>query len=191
MKVSGVRWSLALLGWFALGVATISAAQSAPPINGVTGTVALEGTVEQEQAAANAVIVKTKDKVGHVFHVTKDLLLHGGKGTSVDAFAGLREGTTVVVHDTAAGAVQSARALDRTSDEGQPVTEGVVIDVNRARKQITIRFANGKTEAFRLADRAAASGNGLDRVGADAKQVIVSYTDDTGRTINQLFKKTS
>jgi hypothetical protein len=58
-------------------VPAVVAAQ-AMPTNGAAGTVALEGTVDQEYRAANALIVKTEDGVKHVFHFSKDLLVHGG-----------------------------------------------------------------------------------------------------------------
>lgn len=72
--------SLALFGGLALAVSPAWAGQESPPIPGVTGTVALEGTLVQESVAANTVIVKTADGVRHVFHFTKNLLIHGGRG---------------------------------------------------------------------------------------------------------------
>ena len=43
------RWCLTCLaGGLVLGVAASVAAQTPPPINGVTGTVAVEGTVKNE-----------------------------------------------------------------------------------------------------------------------------------------------
>ena len=73
-------------------------AQTGPPIGGLTGTIALEGTVDQEYAAANTVAVKAIDGTRHVFHFAKNLVVHGGKSTTVDALKGLRARTTVVVH---------------------------------------------------------------------------------------------
>src|ERR1019366_952113 len=95
---------IALLGGV-LALSPVLIAQVAPPIDGVTGTVALEGTVEQEHAAANTVIVKTVDGVENLFHFTKDLLFHGGKSSGVDALQGLRDGATVAVHYTTGGQI--------------------------------------------------------------------------------------
>jgi hypothetical protein len=39
----------------------------------------------------------TIDGVEHIYHFAKDLVVHGGKGSALDALEGLREGSTVVV----------------------------------------------------------------------------------------------
>ena len=73
---------------FLLMTSVILAGQSPPPVH---GTMALEGTTKKFYAALNVVVVKTKDGVEHMIHYTKDLVLHGGKGSGVDAFVGLRK----------------------------------------------------------------------------------------------------
>jgi hypothetical protein len=174
-----------------LGAPLIGAAQTVP-VSGVTGSMALEGTVDEEYRAANTVIVKTADGVRHAFHFTKDLLVHGGKGSGVDALQGLRVGTSVVVHYTAAGDVESAQEIDRVGGEGLKMTEGMVTRVDRGQKQITVRFDNGTIETFRLTDRAAASvGKDIDRNGANGTKVVVYYTDEAGQKVAHYFKKTS
>jgi len=50
--------------------------------------------------AANTIIVTTIDGVEHIIHFTRDLIVHDGKGTGVDALNGWQEGRTVVVHYT-------------------------------------------------------------------------------------------
>jgi hypothetical protein len=169
-----------------------AAAQVPPPIDGVTGTVALEGTVVQEQAAANTVIVKTVDGVEHLFHFTKDLLVHGGKGSGVDALQGLRDGTTVAVHYTVVGGDAAVLELDQISDDGLSVTEGTVIRIDRGRLQITIRFDNGKAEVFQLTERAASgAGKEIDHAPDGTARVTVYYTDEDGRRVAHFFKKAS
>src|SRR5579864_4015988 len=99
-RVSSSRWlmwSLTLLGGLVLGMSISLNAQSPPPVQ---GTVALEGTMKKFYRAANTIVVTTMDGVEHVYHFTKDLIVHGGKGRGVDALEGLREGATVVVHYT-------------------------------------------------------------------------------------------
>jgi hypothetical protein len=138
------------------------------------------------------VIVATIDGVEHVYRFTKDVVVHGGKGTGVDALGGLREGVTVVVHYTIAGDEASATEIDRVGDEGLTITEGIVTHVDRRRKQITIHFDNGKTEALRLTDRAAAeAGPEFDRVEAGATKVVVYYRDEAGQKVAHFFKKIS
>jgi hypothetical protein len=167
-----------------------AAAQVPPPIDGVTGTIALEGTVVQEQVAANTVIVNTVDGVKHLFHFTKDLFVHGGKGSGVDALQGLRDGTTVAVHYTVVGGDAALLELDQISDDGLSVTEGTVIRIDRGRLQITIRFDNGKAEVFQLTERAASgAGNEIDHAPDGTARVTVYYTDEDGRRVAHFFKK--
>ena len=93
-------WASAVLIALAPGLSIALTAQSPPPVH---GTIALEGTMRKVYRAANTIIVATIDGVEHVYHFTKDVLVHGGKGTGVDALQGLREGSTVVVHYTVEG----------------------------------------------------------------------------------------
>lgn len=137
-------------------------------------------------------IVVTIDGVEHAYHFTKDLVVHGGKGTGVDALAGLQEGTTVVVHYTTAGNEASATEIDRVGDEGLRITEGTVTHVDRGRKQITIRLANGTIETLRLTDRAAAeAGPEFDQAQAGTTKIVVYYKDEGGQKVAPFFKKVS
>jgi hypothetical protein len=105
-----LMWSLTLLGGLVLGTSIALNAQGPPPGR---GTIALEGNMKKFYRAANTIIVTTIDGVEHVYHFTKDLLVHGGKGTGVDALQGLREGSTVVIHYTVEGTAESARNRPR------------------------------------------------------------------------------
>ena len=67
--------------------------------------------------------------------------------------------------------------------EAPTTTEGIVIDVNRRRQQITIRFADRKTQTLRLIDHAAAEDA--------APPVVVSYTDQAGARVAHEFKPVS
>jgi hypothetical protein len=175
-----------------LGGAAHATAQEPPPIDGMTGTVALEGTVVQEHAAANTVIVKTVDGVEHLFHFTKDLLVHGGKAGGVDALEGLRDGTTVAVHYTVVGGDAAVLELDQISDDGLSVTEGTVIRIDRGRRQITIRFDNQRTEVFELTERAASgAGMEIDSAPEGTARVTVYYRDEDGHRVAHFFKRTS
>ena len=179
-----------LCGGLALSLPVAASAQN-PPGPGVNGTVALEGTVDSEYRAANVIVVNTVDGVKHAFQFTKDLLVHGGKSPA-NAFPGLLEGTTVVVHYTVEGNVQAAQEIDRLGDEGVQRTEGVVTRIDRGKKQITIRFDNGKTETLRLTARAAAdAGKDIDQSGTAPTKIVVYYTDESGQKVAHYFKKIS
>jgi len=179
---------LPLAAGLALGFATSAAAQV--PISGTTGTVALEGTVQQEHAVGDQVVVKTKDGVEHVFSAAKDLLVHGGKNAGPEALKSLREGTTVVVHYTKDGATESAHEVDRVGDDGLKTTEGTVTEINRKAKQIRVRFDNGKSETFQLTERAASdAGKDVETGLGDGKRVTIYYADEAGRKVAHLFRK--
>jgi hypothetical protein len=185
-KVSGrvVTRALALLGGMVVAASIVVTAQTPPPIHGVTGTIATEGTIKDVHEAGNTVIVGTLDGAEHVFHYTKGLLVHGGKGDEV--LRGLKAGTSVVVHYTVDSAGESAQEIDRLGDEGLKSSEGVVTRVDRGRKQIAVKFGNGQTETFKLTDRAAAD------VGKDvgrAAGVVVYYSDEGGQKVAHFFRK--
>lgn len=174
-----------------LMASVILAGQSAPPVQ---KTMALEGTTNKFYAALNVVIVQTMDGVEHMIHFTKDLVLHGGKGPGVDAFVGLDEGTTVVVHYTVTNAEETALEIDRVGDTGLQTTEGVVVDIDRRGKRITIKYANGQKEVMQLTPTAAAEASReVDEVSGSSAptKVIVYYTNEAGRKVAHYFRKTS
>ncbi len=129
-----------------LVVSSSAAAQQAPPIQGVTGTIATEGTISSEHKAAHKVAEGVKK------------ILPGGNGASENPLDTLIEGSRVLVKDVA----DSGDALKTT-------TQGVVIEVNRSRKQITIRSADKTTHTLRVLDASAASTTGA--------HVVVSLED--------------
>lgn len=186
-RIAHVRWLTAVLAALVLMGWRTAAAQSPPPVQ---GTIALEGTMKTFYRAANVVIVTTMDGVEHAYHFTRDLVVHGGKGSGVDSLEGLREGSTVVVHYTAEGANQAVREVDVIGSEGLEVTEGIVSSIDRARTQITVRYDNGKTEVFRLTDRAASEASKeIEQAGARGARVVVYYMDEHGQKVAHFFRK--
>ena len=125
----------------------VAAQGTAPPIQGVTGTIATEETIKGEHKAAGKIAEGVKK------------ILPGGKSTSENPLDALITGSRVVVKDVADG-----------GDAAKTTTEGVVIDVNRSRKQITIRAANKKTQTLRVMDATAPAG----------AHVVVSLADQAG-----------
>ena len=135
-----------------------AAAQTAPPIGGFNGTYVPDATVKGEYEGAHGIA----EGVGHVVGYAKKLF--GIKGGGQDPLDGFTEGRKVVLR------------------EGTESTEGVVIDVNRSRQQITVRLEGGTTETLKPGDRTPA---------ADVPAVIVSYKDAAGATVTRDFKKVS
>ena len=185
MRISGHHY--VFIGFFALGAAAALDAQQPPAIHGVTGTIATDATIKDENKAANKIVVKTEDGVEHVFAGAKDLLLHGGKD-----LADLKPGTTVVVHYTTESTGESAREIDRVGANGLSVTEGMVTKIDRGKKEIQIRYDNGKIEKLALTARAAVDGD-LDfrNVPAGTTRVVVYYSEDSGRKVAHYFRPKS
>jgi hypothetical protein len=169
-------WCLPVFGVAALGL--VPAYAQAPPIHGFNGTVATEGTIKSEYKGANKVIVATEDGVEHVYDAAKGLVVHGGK----DPLSDLKPGTTVVVHYTADN---TAQEIDRVGAGGLSTTEGMATKIDRGKKEITIRYDNGKTETLKLTDRAAADVG--KNIGPDAR-IVVYYSDEAGGKVTHYFK---
>ena len=167
-----------LVGMVALGFAP--AYGQGPAIHGLTGTIATEATIKDEHKAINKIVVETADGVEHVYDSAKGLVVHGGK----DPLADLKPGTTVIIHYTADNTVQE---IDRVGADGLSTTEGVAIKIDRGKKEITIRYDNGKIEKLKLTDRAAADVG--KSIGEDTR-IVVYYSDDAGGKVTHYFKST-
>jgi hypothetical protein len=144
-------------------VAASAAAQTAPPIHGVTGTVATDSTIRSEHEAAHKIAEGAARVVGAI--------LPGGKGTNQNPLDALIEGSQVLVRDV----------VDDV-DAANTATEGVVIDVNRSRRQITIRSADKTIQTLRVMDGTAAAAAGA--------HVVVSLSDQPSAAVYD-FKRVS
>ena len=182
--VMGLTMALA----FAVVLVAVPAhTQDRPPLK---EPIALEGTMKAFYRGANVVIVTTMDGVEHVYHFTKNLIVHGGKAPGVDALADLSEGTPIVIHPRANDAQLSAEEIDVLGDEGLKITEGRVIHVDRRKKEITIRYGNGKTETLQLTTRAAAESGGSLRESDEANnEFVIYYADEEGRKVAHYVTK--
>jgi len=146
----------------ALGVTPPALAQHAPPIPGVTGTMATAATVRDEGKLANTVIVATEDGVKHMFPA--------GKGPLSD----LTPGTTVAVYTKAM------------------VTEGTVPDVKVGSNEIRLRYTDGTTEQLVLTEKEAEEPGQALKKGAEGTTRIIVYTANDGRgRIARYFKPKS
>jgi len=155
-------------------------AQAPPPIHGLTGTIATEATIKDEHKAANKIAVETKDGIDHVYDAVKGLTVHGGDKILAD----LKPGTTVVIHYSPEN--NTVEEIDRISgDTGLRTTEGMATKIDRGKKEITIRYDNGKIEKLRLTDRAAAD---VGKNIAPDTRIVVYYSTDARAKVTHYFK---
>jgi len=169
-------WYLPLVGVVALGIPSAYAQGTA--VHGVNGTMATEATIKSERKAANKIVVETKDGVEHIYDAAKGLVVHGG----TDPLSDLKPGTTVIIHSTAD---DTAQEIDRVGDGGLSTTEGTATKIDRGKKEITIRYDNGKIEKLRLTDRAAAD---VGRNIGDDTRIVVYYSEEAGGKVTHYFK---
>lgn len=159
---------------------------------------AFKGTVTKIDRGARTAVVKTADGTEHTVHFVGRTLVHGveksAAGTAAgteDAFHGLREGSSVVVHYTAKGAEETAEEVDRIGNDGLHMTEGTVSKLDRKGKAITIRTAGGAEETYKVADHAAEdAGKDIGAAAEKSGKVTVYYTEESGRKVAHFFEKT-
>jgi hypothetical protein len=186
-----------LVGGLWLGGTGVAAAQEpTPPIGGLTGTIALEGTVHTFYKGLNTIVVKTVDGFEHLFHLAERTVVHGGTAAGGAAWRGLEEGSRVIVHYTPEGEDDTADEVDRIGDDGLIAVEGVITNVDRHAGTLSIRLTDGSGETLRLTARAAAElGKGLDADAAAGMAKVVVYvtplTDDTGGRVAHYFRRVS
>jgi hypothetical protein len=179
-------------GGLLLVCTALAAGQQPPPINGVTGTVALEGTVQKTYAGVNTIIVKTMDGIEHLFHLTDKTVVHGGKTAGDEALRGIGEGSRVVVHYTADGDNKAAHEVDRVGDDGLKTIDGVITKVDRRAQTISIRLADGSRQTLSLTARAASDvGKEFDAAGAGTAKVVLYFNDEAGHRVAHYFKRVS
>lgn len=176
----------------AANIADARAAQQPPPIHGVTGTIATEGTIQQTYDGTNKILVKAADGVEHLFRLGRRSTVHGGDAAADEALGALKKGTRVVVHYTGEGENLTAEEIDRLDDEGLKQMEGTVAAVNRRDRTIVIRLADGTRQTLRLSERAAADvGKDVDAARDSTAKVIVYYRDEAGKPVAHYFKRVS
>jgi len=159
--------------------------QDRPPLQ---EPIALEGTMKAFYRAANIVVVTTMDGVEHVYHFTKNLIVHGGKTPGVDALDQLSEGAPIVIHRIVNEEQALADEIDLVGAQGLKITEGRVSHIDRRKKELTIRYANGKTETLQLTTRAAAESKAnVDE--SNGEELVIYYADEEGRKVAHYVTK--
>jgi hypothetical protein len=186
---AGAGWGFAtvLAGAVVLLISTAVYAQSRPPLP--NEPVATENTTAQFYRGLNVALVKTLDGVGHVYNFTKGLFGQGGKDPDVEALDGLRVGTHVAIHYSLTGENASIQEIDMPDgDGGLTITEAVLTNIDRGRKEITVRFTNGHTETLAMTSPPATVDEGiLDDSRRASARIVVYYADESGRKVGHYF----
>ena len=159
------------------------AAQTTPPIPGVTGAIAPEGS-DGGAGAIGAVATKAVEGTRRLLRAVGI----GGKDDEkrVDSLETLQVGMTVVVRYDAG----LAAAPDASRVDAPLVTEGRVIERDRRNGVIVVRLADRRLETLQLAERSARDRTPDDRAPSDAGETVsVSYVDANGDRVLILFRK--
>lgn len=154
---------------------------------------AIKGTLTKIDRGAKTAVVKLADGTEHIVHFVGRTTVHGVEKSAAyaeDAFHGLREGSSVVVHYTAKGAEETAEEVDRIGNDGLHVAEGTVSRIDRGGKAMTIRTASGAEETYKMADHAAEdAGKDVGAAVEKSGKVTVYYTEESGRKVAHFFEK--
>jgi hypothetical protein len=184
-----ISTSVVIAGLLVTATAASAGQDQPPPINGVIGTIALDGTVDKTYQGINTIAVKTEDGVRHLLHFTTRTVVHGSKAAG-HALDDVEHGARVIVHYSAEGNYATAHELDRVGEGGLKAVNGVVAKMDRRRREMSIRLADGSLETFRLTDRAASDvGKDIDSAAAGTARVVVYYTEDGDRWTAHYFKR--
>ena len=141
------------------------AAQQPPPIQGVTGTIATETSIDGTTAAGHGILGKVK----RALHLNGKSTVPSGDAAGEEALGGLKKGTRVVVSDAA----KSAKDVS-----------GSVVALNLGERTISVRLPDDSIQTLRLSDEAEAAGD----PGAN---VIVYYRNESGQRVSKHFRRVS
>ena len=144
---------------------TEAAAQQPPPIQGVTGTIATETSIDETTAAGHGILAKVK----RVLHLNGRSTVPSGDAAGEEALGGLKKGTRVVVSD-------AAKSVKEVS--------GSVVALNLGERTISVRLSDDSIQTLRLSDEGEAAGD----PGAN---VIVYYRNESGQRVAKHFRRVS
>jgi hypothetical protein len=142
-----------------------AAAQQPPPIQGVTGTIATETSIDDTTNAGKGIL----GKVRRVLHLNGRSNVPSGDAAAEEALGGLKKGTRVVVSDTA----KSVKDMS-----------GSVVALSLGERTISVRLSDDSIQTLRLSDEAEAAGD-------PAASVIVYYRNESGQRVAKHFRRVS
>jgi len=146
-----------------------AAAQQPPPIQGVTGTIATETSIDETTAAGHGILAKVK----RALHLNGKSTVPSGDAAGEEALGGLKKGTRVVVSD----------AAKRVKEEA-----GSIVALNLADRTISVRLPDDSIQTLRLSDEAATDAEAAADAGAN---VIVYFRNASGQRVAKHFRRVS
>ena len=158
----------ALLAVQAIWVAE-AAAQQPPPIQGVTGTIATETSIDDTTEAGHGILGKVK----RVLHLNGRSTVPIGDAAGEEALGGLKKGTRVVVSDAAKRVQEVA---------------GSIVALNFADRTISVRLPDDSIQTLRLSDEAGAD---VEAAGDTGANVIVYFRNESGQRLAKHFRRVS
>jgi hypothetical protein len=182
LKTAGI--AAVLVAVQVIGV-TDALAQQPPPIQGVTGTIATETSIEETTAAGHGILAKIK----RVLHLNGGNTVPNGDAAGEEALAGLKKGTRVVVRTAADGTNLTAGAIDRHGREGLKEMSGSVVAVTLGERTISVKLSDDSIQTLRLSEDAAANAKDIDRAGDTGANVIVYYRNESGQRVAKYFTR--
>jgi hypothetical protein len=149
------------------GAAGARAGQQPPPINGVTGTIATETSVQETNAAGNKVLAT----IGRLFGLKRSAT---ADAAAEEALSGMKKGTRLVLQYAATGQGVAA-------GQGAAQVDAEVVAVNRGERTVSVALADGGRQTLRLSDPGE----------TDVANIIVYYKDRPGQRVARSFKRVS
>jgi len=150
------------------GTGTRAAQQQPPPIQGVTGTIATDTSVQETTAGGNRVL----GTLGRLFGLKRSAAPNDAAAR--EALSGLKKGTRIVLEYPVA-------AQNGSADQPAKQVDAEVVAVNRDDWTVAVALEDGTRQTLGLADPGEAA----------AASIFVYYRDRPGQRIAHAFKRIS
>jgi hypothetical protein len=165
MRIANVSAVAGVAAAVLFDVAVLGAGQQPPPIQGVTGTIATDTSIQETTAGGNKLVAA----VGRMFGLKRSATLNSAD----EALGSLKPGTRIVL--------QYAGTREGGSGASSRQLDGAIESVNRGDRTIAVTLDDGTRQTLRITDP------GEDGVA----NVFVYYKDRPGTRIARAFKRVS
>ena len=170
-------------------MAFCTAANAQEPRHGIR-----TGTVQQVDEHAKTITIKSDDGTEHTLQTearTKFHGVHGKARNTMDTIRGLKPGTQVAVHYSAAGAAENALEIDNIGADGLKSIEATITHIDRGEKTLTVQTADGSNQTFHMSDSTARyAAEQFDQSASNPLKVTLYYSGHTeGHSVAHYFKK--